>query len=131
MHIDDLKEIFSELMISLESGQSREMSPLMARIDGYIRNNYMHHLSVELVAEFAGKTPNYFSHIFKQEMGISFTSYVKRIRVEKAKELIINSDLMIYEISEQTGFKNYTYFCNVFKYIEGHTPSTLRKAPRI
>lgn len=92
----------------------------------YIKNNYYKELTAEVLADYIGKTPNYFSHIFKKEVGISFSKYVNKVRIDKAKELIVNSDLFISEIAQKVGYKDYIYFTQVFKKIEGYTPTDLR-----
>lgn len=124
-------EEFREIVVSVfeETGMqfSKDLSPLMIRTDEFIRKNFTRELTVEMLSEQVGKTPNYFSHLFKREFGISFKEYVTRLRIAKAKELILNTNDLIYEISEKVGFSDYTYFTQVFKKMEGHPPAILRR----
>ncbi|MFD0695938.1 response regulator [Paenibacillus sp. GCM10027628] len=124
-------EDFREIVVSVfeETGKhfSKDLSPLMIRADEFIRKNFTRELTVEMLSEYVGKTPNYFSHLFKREFGISFKEYVTRLRIVKAKELILNTNDLIYEISGKVGFSDYTYFTQVFKKVEGYPPAVLRK----
>ena len=93
----------------------------------HIKENYYKDLTIETLAEFVGKTPNYFSHLFKKEFGMTFSEYVNRIRIGKAKEMILNTNLLVYEIAEKVGYREYAYFVQVFKKIEGRPPTNIRK----
>ena len=68
-----------------------------------------------MVSEHISKTPNYFSTLFKKEIGMSFSEYVNILRIKKAKELMDNSDMLLNEIAEYVGYSNYIYFTQVFK----------------
>ena len=92
----------------------------------YIDQHYTEDIGVEQVAGAIGKTPNYFSSIFKQEVGIAFREYLNRYRIDRAREMIDQSDLLIYEIAEKVGYKDYTYFSQVFKKLTGKSPTSLR-----
>jgi two-component system, response regulator YesN len=119
--------VFEEVNARLTKDAVVKLSPVMARADEFIRKNYTRELTIEMLAEYVDKTPNYFSHLFKKELGISFKEYVNRLRVSKAKELILGTNDLIYEISEKVGFSDYTYFTQVFKKMEGYPPTVLRK----
>jgi two-component system response regulator YesN len=62
-----------------------------------------------------GVSKNYLTSFFKQELGINFSNYINMLRLEKSKELLINTDKKVYEIAEEVGFDNAYYFCKVFK----------------
>jgi YesN/AraC family two-component response regulator len=93
----------------------------------YIKNNYRDELTVDVLAEVTGITPNYFSHLFNKEVGVTFREYLNRLRIGEAKRLLKNSSLLAYEITNRVGFLNYKYFCQVFKKSEGCSPSDYRK----
>ncbi|MGO4543126.1 helix-turn-helix domain-containing protein, partial [Paenibacillus sp. 2TAB19] len=125
--IDEFKEQVISVFLETSSRLSKGLSPLMVRSDEFIRRNFTRELTVETLAEYVSKTPNYFSHLFKREFGISFKEYINRLRIAKAKELILGTNDLIYEISERVGFTDYTYFTQVFKKMEGYSPTVLRK----
>ena len=63
-------------------------------------------------------------------MNCNFRSYLNNIRVEKAKELLISSDLSIADIGNQVGFSDQSYFNKIFKEHEGMTPGQYRRRRR-
>lgn len=73
--------------------------------------------------EAVGSSYSYLSREFKKETGMRFVEYLNRLRVTKAKSLLLAHDLSMKEIVERTGFRNYNYFFKVFKEFEGMTPS--------
>ena len=93
----------------------------------YIARHLGENLSLESVAEAVGKSKNYFSFLFKREMGVSFVDYLSAERVERAKKLLTTTDLMTYEIAGQVGFSDYKYFSAVFKRHVGCSPAQYRK----
>nr|WP_289766060.1 response regulator [uncultured Acetatifactor sp.] len=77
---------------------------------GYIDGHLEQKLSLQSVSGRVGLSPNYFSSLFKKEMDISFVDYVTQKRVERAKEMLMNTDLKTWEVAERTGFVNDSYF---------------------
>ncbi|MNR24769.1 HTH-type transcriptional activator Btr [compost metagenome] len=65
--------------------------------------------------------------MFKKATGETFTNYLIRLRLEKAKVLLAEGKYMIYEISEKVGYKNVAYFSSIFKKHFGMNPSELGK----
>lgn len=68
----------------------------------------------------------YISRKFKQELNVNISDYLVRIRMNKAKSLLKNSDLKIYEIANMIGYQDDKYFRKVFKKVEGITPNEYR-----
>lgn len=129
--IDDYRKfvlnLYNEALCEYSEINKMKLSTVMQKAIDYIKKNYNKDLTVELAAEYVGKTPNYFSHIFKKELGISFTEYVNEIRISKACDLILHSNLLIYEIGEQVGYRDYAYFTQIFKKFKGCSPTDFRK----
>ncbi len=88
----------------------------------YIKKNYMKQLSLEQVAKQFELSSNYFSRIFRDETGITFIDYLIQVRVNKARELIKNSNYKIYEICEMVGYDDPHYFSRIFKKVTGVSP---------
>jgi two-component system response regulator YesN len=72
-------------------------------------------------------SPSYFLHLFKQASGATFTDYLTRTRIDKAKSLLLGSNFNITEIAYKVGYSDSNYFSTVFKNSEGMTPSAYRK----
>jgi AraC-like DNA-binding protein len=68
----------------------------------------------------------YFCKLFKKATGLNFTDYVSRVRIEKAKNLLLNPNLRISEIAFEVGFQSLTHFNRVFKKIIGQSPTQYR-----
>ncbi|MDY3251177.1 MAG: response regulator [Candidatus Choladocola sp.] len=115
--------------ISQAAGAERksDYSDAVKKAMEYINNHYREDTAVPVLAEHIGISPNYLSHIFKTECGTSISEYVNQVRIQKAKELISNSNMMIYEIAEAVGYGNYIRFTQVFKKYEGCSPVQFRK----
>lgn len=78
-----------------------------------------------------GVTTSYLGKMFQKHYGESFTEVLNRLRVDKAKELLDDPSYRVYEVAEQVGFLNTTYFFRVFKKQEGCTPAEYRLGGRL
>ena len=93
----------------------------------YIEHNYNGDLTLENVAPLFSYNSVYFGKVFARETGKSFNSYVNDIRLAKAKDLLISTNLKIYEISERTGYNDVDYFSKKFRQVMGISPAEFRK----
>lgn len=100
---------------------------VMSRVLDFLKCNYEKQITVEQLAKMAGKTPNYFSLLFKNTVGQPFHKYLTNLRMEQAKKLILESDLRVYEIAEKVGFQDYKYFAKVFYGMEGCSISEYKR----
>lgn len=93
----------------------------------YIEENFIEEsLSLNSVAGAIGVSGNYFSSIFSQEMQMTFIEYVTKKRMEKAKKLLVQTNLHSSEIAGEVGYKDPHYFSFVFKKTVGCTPREYR-----
>ena len=83
-------------------------------------------LSLNEIAEVMEVSPNYFSAMFSQEMQMTFVEYVTRKRMEKAKELLSETEMRSHEVALAVGYKNPHYFSFVFKKTQNCTPREYR-----
>ena len=83
-------------------------------------------LSLNEIAEEMEVSPNYFSAMFSQEMQMTFVEYVTRKRMEKAKELLLETEMRSHEVALAVGYKNPHYFSFVFKKTQNCTPREYR-----
>jgi AraC-like DNA-binding protein len=65
--------------------------------------------------------------MFKKATGINFTDYLSRVRIEKAKNLLLNPNLRVSEIAYEVGFQSLTHFNRVFKRVVGQSPTEYRE----
>lgn len=98
---------------------------------GYIEENYAKDsISLSEAAHAAEVSPNYFSAIFRQEIGMTFTEYLTKKRMEKAKRLLRQTERNSGEIAAEVGFKDPHYFSFVFKKTQGCTPKEYRSGTK-
>ncbi|CAI6044127.1 response regulator [Cohnella sp. JJ-181] len=105
---------------------NREMKKAVA----YIEEHYAEDLNMATVSNHVSLNYSYFSELFKEFTGQSFISYVKAVRIAKAKELLARTDEKIYEIGQKVGFENAKQFNRVFRELEG-VPASEYRARRL
>lgn len=100
------------------------------RSQDYIHRNYALPLSVQLLAEHAGYSVFHYSHAFKQTTGETPVQYIKRIRLNHARQLLAETEYPTEEVMNRCGFNNYAYFMRSFKQRSGATPGEYRQKHR-
>ena len=98
----------------------------ITRAKEFIEANHEEDLSLTQVAKAVNTSTFHFCKMFKKATGLHFTDYVSRVRVEKARNLLLNPNLRISEIAYQVGFQSLTHFNRVFKRIMGQSPTDFR-----
>ena len=93
----------------------------------FIEQNYMRDISLTDVAAFTGFSKYYFSRVFKQHVGASFSEYLRHKRMEEAEGRLIHTNQSIREIALSCGFGSIATFNRVFKEVRNCTPSRYRE----
>jgi AraC-like DNA-binding protein len=96
----------------------------------YMRANLYGPLRCAAVARHSFLSPSRFMHLFKQEVGMTFCTYVTSARIEEARRLLLTSQRRIGHIAAQVGFENPNYFSSTFKKHTGQTPGRFRRNAR-
>jgi len=112
---------------SIAVEESEEDPLLVANAKKYIQERYQDQLSLEEAAQAVNASTRHFCKVFKQATGITFTDYLSRVRVEKAKLLLANANLRVSEVAFQVGFDSISQFNRSFKRITGQTPTEFRR----
>ena len=102
----------------------------MKEILKYVNLNFNKEISVQSISRKFFVNPNYISQLFKREVGLNYTEYLTKIRMDFACNLLKESRLSIQEIREKTGYHDYFYFTRIFKKSVGKTPSEYRNEGR-
>ena len=92
-----------------------------------MKSDFAANWSLKTAAAMVNMNESYLSYLFKKETKTSFTEYLTKLRLEKATELLINTNLPIYLIAEQVGYDNVNYFGRVFKKVKGVSPHHFRE----
>ncbi|TBL80109.1 helix-turn-helix domain-containing protein [Paenibacillus thalictri] len=103
---------------------------LVSTIEKYIQENYTRDLGLEQIAAEMGVSDKYVSRVFKDKTGVNLTDYINQLRLEKAKELLAQTDMRVNDIAEQIGIHSRTTFLRVFKKMEGVSPNDYRSIHR-
>lgn len=119
-------EEFLEQTAKIEE-QSMCLSKEVAEVVQFVQRNYNREISLQQAAEMVNMSPNYLSSLFKKEFGLSFVEYVNQVRIDKAKELLMNTFQKTYEIARNVGFADESYFSRIFKKLTGIRPNEYRK----
>ena len=114
------------LSVRKEPGMSWNQR-LFSKAAQYIEKNYIMEITLEEIARHMGFSPNYFSSLFKKTAGISIFDYLNKVRVEKAKKLLLSPSYKIKEVSDLVGYSNPYYFSQVFKKLTKTSPEEFRK----
>lgn len=128
---EKLKKCFQDTMrllqegIALEKRMNTEDAVKIAK--KYIMNHLSGDLSLEKISTVVHLHPVYFTRIFRQKEGRTFSEYVKQARMEKAKELLSSSGEKIMTVAQTVGFADRRYFSDVFKSVTGLTPSEYKE----
>lgn len=129
-NIDKLKSIIKEncnnIIYSI-GNYSNSQSPVIRQILSYINNNYHEEISIKTLGYKYNINPSYLGQIFNKEVGRPFSDYLNEMKNEKAKELLLTTNLKINDISKKVGYSDTSYFFRKFKEQYGISPNTFRK----
>jgi AraC-like DNA-binding protein len=98
----------------------------VVRARQFIQENQAEDVSLGMVAKAVNMSTFYFCKMFKKVTGLNFTEYVSRVRVEKARNLLLNRNLRFSEIAYEIGLQSLPHFNRVFKKITGRSPTEYR-----
>ena len=105
----------------------RGMVPAREAILAYHKSRGLQGITLEELAERLCVTDEYLSMLIKKETGMSFTETVRRMRIERIKELLLHSGLKLNQIAEMVGYSDQKYMSKVFKEEVGMLPAQFRK----
>ncbi len=99
-------------------------------IQKYMENNYLEEITLKEISKLFHSDMYYLSHLFKNVTGFTFKEYLIRLRISKAKDLLINTSDNITKVGLDSGFNNVNHFIRIFKKYENTTPYQFRKKLR-
>lgn len=103
------------------------MSPVIIKLLDYIEENYKYDLNLKEISDKLNINSIYLGQLFQREIGILFSDYLNNFRINKAKKLLLDTNLKASEIGMLVGYRNKNYFYRKFKSIAGLTPSEWKK----
>jgi AraC-like DNA-binding protein/ligand-binding sensor protein len=128
-----IEEIVDVLHITVDrmagrifSFQGVRHASALRKAERYIWENYIRKISLQEIADASGLSAPYFSTIFKEEMGENLSSYLNRLRVEKASRMLLETESSLSEIAGACGFEDQSWFSKIFKSYTGVSPGKYR-----
>ena len=114
--------------LDAENSRDRNYSPRIRKALEYIEENYMFGISTEDIADVAGVHVGHLHRIFPEETGMRIGEYLTHLRIEKAKSLLMHTDIPTSSIATRIGISSQQYFCRMFKKETGLSPQEYRKS---
>jgi two-component system response regulator YesN len=109
-------------MKEMTEKELKQYSPKIREAIKYIFNHYHRDIKIDDVAGSVKVSGEYLRHLFKEEVGKGYNEYLTDLRIQKAKELLLEEKYKLYEIADMVGYSSGTYFSAVFKKITGINP---------
>lgn len=123
--ISKMQRIIDRKLIQV-TGDTETVSESVRAAIRYVEEHLDQGFGLREVADHIHLNPSYFSVLFKEQMQMTFIEYVTRLRIQKAKELLLETKLPITEIASRVGYQTTKYFNKVFREYEGYSPGIYR-----
>ena len=128
--MEELKEYMKELILHV-SEEPEQKSSIVKDLLQYLEWNYQYDITVnELAAHKYFVNPSYLSRLFKSETGMTFSKYLKELRMKKAAELLKESELKIGDVACCVGYNDVSYFIQTFKKQYSMTPEQFKNSEK-
>ncbi|WP_088042097.1 response regulator [Bacillus sp. EAC] len=127
--IEYMEKVTDQTLLKIDSKLSQ--SNPIKEAKKFINQNLGSQISLKEVADAVHLNASYFSVLFKEQIGLNFSEYLTRKRLQIAKNRLLTTDLQIEEIAQEVGYQTAKYFIKIFKNYEGITPSKFRKTSEL
>jgi len=111
-----LRNTLRRVVDACDDSRKKKQLSAMERAREFMQDNFMNpELTLRTVADLVGFNEKYFSNRFTREFGCTFIGYLNDLRIHRAKELLLQTDMKMYEISEAVGYSSVEHFNHMFK----------------
>lgn len=125
-----LVSMLERIMDAIKSNRQYPSTVLLGAALKYMEEHLQDDLSRDDVADVACLSPSHFSRVVKQTFGHSFTDLLARMRVDRARELLVRTEKSLIQVCLDCGFSDQSYFTKVFQKYTGRTPGEYRRSHR-
>ena len=119
---EQLSALINQIVLEKQNAEP----PVVQKARDYIDKHKTEELSLADVAKAAGASVFHFCKVFHKSTGLKFTDYVARVRLEDARNRLLNPNLRISEVAYDVGFQSLTQFNRAFKRVFGQSPTEFR-----
>ena len=118
---EDVEGVLNRLMPSEAAAVPPPQHPAVRKALEAIHQNYAKRIGLEELAGQLDMTSEYLSYLFRRDVGVTFSTYLRNHRIERACELMKSGDASTYELAQSVGFSDAKYFCRVFRQVTGQS----------
>jgi len=122
-----LNDILTNFINRVSATKEKKKKIKIRKITDYINQNFTRKMKSEEVANIGGLSTSRCLHLFKEEKGLSLSEYIKKLRIDYGKYLLLNSDISLADCAIEAGFFDQSHFTKTFKQVERMTPSQFRR----
>lgn len=127
---EKMKNIIAQALAEFKTESDKSSSRAVKDAIEYAEEHLGEKISLQEVADYVNLSKNYFCNLFKKEKKETFVNYLTRMRMNKAKYYLKNSDFKVFEIAELVGYEDYIYFAQMFKKAVGISAGEYRAVYR-
>jgi len=118
---EDVEGVLNRLMPSEAAVVPPPQHPAVRKALEAIQQNYAKRIGLEELADQLDMTGEYLSYLFRRDVGVTFSTYLRNYRIERACELMRSGITSTYELAQSVGFSDAKYFCRVFRQVTGQS----------
>ncbi|WP_141503015.1 response regulator transcription factor [Paenibacillus luteus] len=125
--LDTAALLLADMIKQMKNDKSSRSEMIMHKCREFVENHLHEDLGLEMVAQRFFYNPSYFSILFKNNFGLSFTDFLVKTRMQKARSLLLQSEQKVVDIARLVGYKDIKYFNKVFKKMFLYSPEEFRR----
>lgn len=125
--LEDSLDGVLEMVCECEVEGQPEEDRIISRMKNMVHEFYNQGITLDEIAAELQMTPEYLGTQFRKKTGMTYSTYLKQYRIEKAKKMLIGTELKTYEIAQKVGYTDPKYFSKVFKEVTGELPGDYKK----
>ncbi|MBD8068723.1 response regulator [Bacillus sp. PS06] len=125
--LDKLMSLAQNVIQEVKGLRASDGSHIVEGVRRFLEKNYANDITLTSLSKQFHLNGTYLSELFKNQVGQTYSDYLIKLRINKARELLLDSELKIIDVAQLVGFSNSSYFGTVFKKYVGQTPVEYRK----
>jgi two-component system response regulator YesN len=112
---------------ALNQDKQKKTEVVIGKFLEWIQERYMEDITLEMAGMYCSFNPSYLSTLIKNQTGLSFSDHLLQVRMSRARDLLSEHHLKVYEIAERCGYRDTKYFCRMFKKQHAVSPESYRR----